>query len=216
MDAITVINVTKILKGKHVLDNVSLHIPEHSITGIIGRNGSGKSMLFKAISGLMPINKGSIFVLGKPVGRNGAFPADIGILIEHPGFMPQYSAYRNLQMLAEIKGRINENDIISIMTEFGLDPKDRRPAKKYSLGMKQKIGIIQAIMERPRIVLLDEPTNNLDQESIIIMRTMLMRLREQGSTILLCSHNMEDISSICDKSYAMEEGQIVDSEAVHD
>lgn len=130
--------------------------------------------------------------------------------------MPQYSAYRNLQMLAEIKGRINENDIISIMTEFGLDPKDRRPAKKYSLGMKQKIGIIQAIMEHPRIVLLDEPTNNLDQESIIILRTMLMRLREQGSTILLCSHNMEDISSICDKSYVMDEGQIVDSEAVHD
>lgn len=216
MEAVTVNSVTKILKGRRVLDNVSLHIPECSITGVIGRNGSGKSMLFKAISGLMPVNEGSIAIMGKTIGRNGVFPSDIGILIERPGFMPQYSALKNLQMIAEIRNRISTDDIISLMTEFGLDPKDRRPARKYSLGMKQKIGIVQAIMEHPRVILLDEPTNNLDQESIMTLRATLLRLREQGATIIICSHNMEDISTICDKSYSMMDGQIIDSEVIHD
>ncbi len=216
MEAITVKNVTKVLKNKRVLDNVSLHIPAGSITGIIGRNGSGKSMLFKAISGLMPVNSGSIVIMGRTVGRNGAFPSDIGILIERPGYLPQYSALRNLQMIAEIRCKIDDSDIIAIMTEMGLDPKDRRPVRKYSLGMKQKIGIIQAIMERPRVILLDEPTNNLDQESIVTLRTILQRLRNQGSTILICSHNSEDISTICDKSYTMADGHICDLEDSHD
>ena len=172
-------------------------------------------MLFKAISGLMPVNKGSISIMGNTIGRNGAFPSDIGILIERPGFLPQYSAFQNLKMIAEIKNRINDDDIVSMMTDMGLDPKDRRPARKYSLGMKQKIGIIQAIMERPRVILLDEPTNNLDQESIVALRTILLRLRSQGSTIMLCSHNAEDISTICDRSYTIVDGRINDMEVLH-
>ena len=200
MEAISVNNVTKILKRRRVLDDVSLHIPEGSITGIVGRNGSGK---------------GSISIMGNTIGRNGAFPSDIGILIERPGFLPQYSAFQNLKMIAEIKNRINDDDIVSMMTDMGLDPKDRRPARKYSLGMKQKIGIIQAIMERPRVILLDEPTNNLDQESIVALRTILLRLRSQGSTIMLCSHNAEDISTICDRSYTIVDGRINDMEVLH-
>lgn len=210
MDAVVLNNVTKILKRKHVLDEVYLRVPEGSITGIIGRNGSGKSMLFKAISGLMPVNTGQISVMGRIVGKNGAFPADIGILIERPGYMPQYSAYKNLQLLAEIKKRIRDDEIKALMEEIGLDPNDNRPVRKYSLGMKQKIGITQAIMEHPYLILLDEPTNNLDQESILILREILLRLRRQGSTIMLCSHNMEDISAICDNVYTMDNGRLND------
>jgi len=210
VDAVVLNNVTKILKKRRVLDEVSLRVPEGTITGVIGRNGSGKSMLFKAISGLMPVNAGHISVMGKAVGKNGAFPADIGILIERPGYMPQYSAYKNLQLLAEIKNRIRDSEIRALMEELGLEPNDHRPVRKYSLGMKQKIGIIQAIMERPYLILLDEPTNNLDQESILILREILLRLRHQGSTIMLCSHNAEDISAICDNAYTMSNGRLID------
>lgn len=216
MEAVSVSHITKIIKRRLVLNDVSLHIMEGSITGIVGRNGSGKSMLFKAISGLMPVNKGSIAIMGKTIGRNGTFPSDIGILIERPGFLPQYSAFKNLRMIAEIRSRISDDDIVSIMTELGLDPKDRRPVRKYSLGMKQKIGIIQAIMEHPSVILLDEPTNNLDQESIMTLRSILQRLRSQGSTIMICSHNTEDISSICDRAYTMMDGCLYDSEVPHD
>ncbi len=216
MEAIIVDNVTKVLKRHRVLDGVSLRVPEGSITGIVGRNGSGKSMLFKAISGLMPVNTGSIQIMGKTIGRNGAFPADIGILIERPGFLPQYSAFKNLHMIAEIRNRIDDSNITMMMMEFGLDPKDHRPVRKYSLGMKQKIGIIQAIMEQPKVILLDEPTNNLDQESIMTMRKMVKHLRDQGSTILMCSHNTEDITSLCDTAYIMTEGRITNMEVLHD
>lgn len=210
MDAVVLNNVTKILKKRHVLDEVSLCIPEGTITGIVGRNGSGKSMLFKAISGLMPVTTGHISVMGSVVGKNGAFPADIGILIERPGYIPQYSAYKNLLLLAEIKNRIKDSEIRALMEELGLDPNDNRPVRKYSLGMKQKVGIIQAIMEHPYLILLDEPTNNLDQESILILRKILLRLRDQGSTIMLCSHNAEDISAICNSVYTMSNGRLID------
>ena len=148
--------------------------------------------------------------MGRTVGKNGAFPADIGILIERPGYMPQYSAYKNLHLLAEIKNRIGDSEIRALMEELGLEPNDNRPVRKYSLGMKQKVGIVQAIMEHPSLILLDEPTNNLDQESILILREILLRLRRQGSTIMLCSHNAEDISAICDNAYTMSNGRLID------
>lgn len=178
MNAVTVNNVTKVLNGRKVLNHVSLVVPENSIVGIIGRNGSGKSMLLKAISGLMPVTEGSISVFDKNVGKNGVFPSNIGVLIEQPGLLLQYSGIQNLKLIAGIKRVTSDQNIEMYMNELGLDPKDRRPVRKYSMGMKQKLGIIQAVMERPKLLILDEPMNNLDQESMIRVRDIMQRTRQ--------------------------------------
>lgn len=208
MNAVIVNNVTKVLNGRKVLNHVSLTIPDNTIVGIVGRNGSGKSMLLKAISGLMPVTEGHISVFGENVGKNGAFPANIGVLIEQPGLLPQYSGMQNLRLIAGIRRVIGDRNIEMYMKELGLDPKDRRPVRKYSMGMKQKVGIIQAVMEQPKLLILDEPMNNLDQESMICVRKIIQRIRSEGSTVILCSHNTEDIEGVCDHVYMMCDGCI--------
>ncbi|MBX6353584.1 MAG: ABC transporter ATP-binding protein [Thermoflavifilum sp.] len=201
--------VSKRLKGREVLRNVTLEIPRGQIIGIVGPNGSGKSMLFRIISGLVRPTQGKVFVLGKRLHEDIAFPPSLGILLEHPGFLPTYSGFLNLRFLADIRRRIGPEEIAEAIRRVGLDPSDRRPVKAYSLGMKQKLAIAQALMERPELLLLDEPMNGLDEESVAAMYEVLRAERGRGATILLTSHHREDIDALCDEVYAVRDGNVM-------
>ena len=190
---------------KQVLKDINFEFEKGKIYGIVGKNGSGKSMFFKAICGLINKTSGSIKVLDNSI-ENGYFAKDVGIIIESPGFLPQYSAFNNLKILASINNKINDNDIINAISLVGLNPYDKKEVKKYSLGMKQKLGIAQAIMESPKILILDEPMNGLDHESINQIRKLLLEQKNNGVTILLASHNKDDITVLCDKIYNMNSG----------
>lgn len=203
---IQVENVNKQIKGNQILNNINLIIQEGESCGIVGQNASGKSMLFKAICGLLRVDSGSIVVCGQNIARGGCFPPNTGVLIEHPGFLPQFSGYKNLKLLAEIQDIIDDKRIFETMECVGLDSKDKRPYRKYSLGMKQKLGIAQALMEHPRLLILDEPMNNLDIESVQRMRTILSDLVSSGITLLITSHNKEDIEVLCTNLYFMDRG----------
>lgn len=210
MAVLEVKNLTKVINGKTILDNITLDINEGEICGLIGRNGSGKSMFFKAICGLINPTSGEIKVLDKVIA-NGEFPEDTGILIENPGLLPQYSAFRNLKIVASINNKIDDNKIRETIDMVGLDSKSRLPVKKYSLGMKQKLGIAMALMEEPKFLILDEPLNGLDEESVEDMRKLLKDLaKEKGVAIILASHNKDDIEILCDKIYKIAKGKITD------
>ncbi|GKX68216.1 ABC transporter ATP-binding protein [Inconstantimicrobium mannanitabidum] len=198
-------NLTKDIKGTKVLSNINLNLESGKAYGIVGRNGSGKSMLFKAICGLINPTEGDIKVFDKPI-KNGSFPDSTGIIIENPGFLLQYSAFKNLKILASINNTISDEKIKDTITLVGLDPNDKKSVKKYSLGMKQRLGIAQALMEDPKLLILDEPMNGLDSEGVRQIRKLLLDLKCKSVTILLASHNSEDISEICDYVYTMENG----------
>ncbi|MEC1179633.1 ABC transporter ATP-binding protein [Metasolibacillus meyeri] len=200
--------VSKIVKGQTLLNNINLVINEPNIYGIIGRNGSGKSVLFKTIAGILLPTEGTIQVFGEPVGRE-AFPKDFGALLDAPGFLGHYSAFRNLKLLASIQGKVTDADLREVLTIVGLDPDDTKPVRKYSLGMKQRLGIAQAIMEKPKLLILDEPMNGLDETGVQDIRQMIQSFKEQGIAILLSSHNAEDIAVLCNTVYRMEQGQLV-------
>jgi ABC-2 type transport system ATP-binding protein len=207
-------NLTKQIQTNTVLHHINLEVEEGKIYGIIGRNGSGKSMLFKTIAGLLLPTEGDVCVLGEIIGRTARFPKEFGALIEHPGFLPQYSGFRNLKILASIRKEINDEDIRDAIRSVGLDPEDKRPVRKYSLGMKQRLGIAQAIMEKPKLLVLDEPMNGLDREGVKQVRQLLKSLRDQGMAILLASHNPEDIEQLCDYVYEMHAGSLEPWEAL--
>lgn len=199
-------NICKLIKKHHILKNVSINIEEGQVVGIIGRNGSGKSMLFKVLCGLVNPTSGSIEVFGEDIIKEGKFPRNLGALIEYPGFLPQFSGFKNLKMLAEIQNIVGKKEIMESIKIVGLVPGDKRPYRKYSLGMRQKLGLAAAIMEKPKLIVLDEPTNNLDHQSIEEFRKLIINLKEGGSTILLASHNKEDIVYCCDAVYIMADG----------
>lgn len=201
-------NYRKEIKGMNILDNINLKIKEGKIYGFIGRNGSGKSMLFKAICGLIKPTAGFVKVNGKVIGKDQDFPENIGILIENPGFLEHISGFDNLKYLASIQNKINDEDIKRALEIVDLDPKDKRAVKKYSLGMKQRLGIAQAIMEKPSLIILDEPMNGLDKQGVSDIRNLISDLKKKGSTILLASHNSEDIKLLCDKVYEIDRGRI--------
>ncbi|GKX68175.1 ATP-binding cassette domain-containing protein [Inconstantimicrobium mannanitabidum] len=203
--AVKVTNVTKDIKKTKVLNNINLTVKKGQAYGIIGRNGSGKSMLFKAICGLINITDGEIVVFDKSI-KNGNFPDKLGMIIEHPGFLPQYSALKNLQILASINNAIDDSKIKETIALVGLDPNNTLPIKKYSLGMKQRLGIAQALMEDPKLLVLDEPMNGLDSKGVEEIRKILLNLKSQSVTILLASHMQDDIDEICDHVYNMENG----------
>lgn len=191
-----------------VLDNVSLEIEKGKIYGLVGRNGSGKTVLMKCICGLIKPTSGEVKVAGKTVGKDVDIPEDIGVIIETPGFIPNYSGFKNLKLLASVRNKISNEEIRKSMEIVGLDPKSRKHVGKYSLGMRQKLGIAQAIMEKPKILILDEPMNGLDNESVAVVRKILKEQAENGATIILASHNREDIDVLCDKVYTMDHGVI--------
>lgn len=203
---IEVQNVVKRFRDQVVLKNVSISFEKGQIHGIVGRNGSGKTVLFKCICGLMHPEEGVILVNGKRVGRDVDMPEDIGAIIEAPGFLPNYSGYKNLRFLANIRRKIGKEEIVNVLKTVGLDPESRKHVGKYSLGMRQRLGIAQAIMEDPEILILDEPMNGLDNAGVQDIRALLLELKAQGKTILLASHNHEDIAALCDTVHEMDGG----------
>lgn len=199
-------NVSKRFGDETVVREVSLSLEPGRIYGIAGRNGSGKTVLFKMLIGFLKPTTGRIFVNGKEIGRDRDFAEDVGIIIETPGFLGGFSGYKNLEYLAGIKKRIGKEEIRRSMEKVGLDPDSRKKVKKYSLGMRQRLGIAQAIMEEPKLLILDEPMNGLDRQGAEEIRGLFLKLRGEGVTILLASHHKEDMELLCDKVYEMEDG----------
>lgn len=195
--------------GKNrVLDNVSVSFEEKQIHGIIGRNGSGKTMLFKCILGMMPFSEGEILVRSRRVGKNVDVPDDVGMIIEGPGFLPNYSGYSNLRLLSRVKKVIGRDEIVRAIESVGLNPASRKRVGKYSMGMRQRLCIAQAIMENPSMLILDEPMNGLDNRGVSEIRELLLNLKSKGKTIFIASHNPEDIRQLCDTVCEMDCGKL--------
>lgn len=203
---IEITNLCKSFKDTKVLNDITIKIKKGNIIGIIGRNGSGKTVLFKCICGLISPTKGTVKINNKILGKDIDIPNNIGAIIENPGFLPNYSGFKNLKFLAMIKNQINNEHIKDTIKLVGLNPDSKKHVGKYSLGMRQRLGIAQAIMENPDILILDEPMNGLDNEGVKDMRKLFLSLKEQGKTILLASHNKEDIEVLCDEVYMMDKG----------
>jgi ABC-2 type transport system ATP-binding protein len=204
--AISVQHVYKDFKGDTVLTDVSHDFSAGMIHGIVGNNGSGKTVLFKCICGFMYPSKGRILVNGEEVGKTRDFPDEMGIIIESPGFLTQYSGLKNLEILASLKARVKTGEIVETIRRVGLDPTMKKPVGKYSLGMRQRLGIAQAIMESPKLMILDEPMNGLDKKGVLEIREVLKGLRQEGKTIILASHNAADIDELCDTVCEMDAG----------
>lgn len=202
--------VTKKFKSLTALDKVSVSFEAGKIHGIIGRNGSGKTILFKCICGFMPLTSGQIIMDGKQIGREIDVPHDVGIIIEAPGFLPNYSGYRNLKFLSLIRKKIDDTRIKDTLKRVGLDPESKKWVSKYSLGMRQRLGIAQAIMEDPSTLILDEPMNGLDNHGVEDVRQLLLTLKAEGKTILIASHSSEDIAKLCDTVCEMDAGVLTE------
>lgn len=210
-EIIHVEGVTKNFKGTRALDNVSVSFEQGKIHGIIGRNGSGKTVLIKTICGFIHPDQGRVVVAGKVIGEEIDFPQNIGAIIEAPGFLPTVSAYKNLEYLASLRGIIGRDEIRKAIALVGLNPDDKKHVGKYSLGMKQRLGLAQAIMENPDILILDEPMNGLDKTGVSEIRNLLLQFREDGKTIIIVSHNSEDISMLCDTVHEMDQGILTEA-----
>lgn len=203
---VKLINVTKIIKGKLILDHINLNISKGKIYGIRGINGSGKTMLLRAIAGLMHV-KGEVLVDGEKID-GGCFPKSIGVLIETPAFLPEFTAKENMELLSIIQSGINKSVINETLDMVGLDADDKRKYNKFSLGMKQRLGIAQAIVGCPDLILLDEPTNALDKSGITQLITIIKQLREKGCTLMIASHDEIFLEEVSDHIYYMEQGKI--------
>lgn len=200
---------TKRIDGTVVLDDISLQMKSGKIYGFQGKNGSGKSMLMRAICGLIHPTEGSIKIDEKLMGTDISFPESAGILIENPGFISSYSGLQNLKLIASIKRQVKEEYIKELMERFHLDPADKKAYRKYSLGMKQKLGIIAAIMEMPELIILDEPMNGLDEESIEILKDMILELKEKGKLIILSCHDSEELLYLADEIFNLKNGKLI-------
>lgn len=208
MDKIIVKNATRDIKGVRVLDHVNLELDRGGIFGFIGANGSGKTMLFRAICGLIKLSEGEVEVFSKKIRQDVFFPENLGVMIESVGFWDEYTGFENLYLLSKIKKKIGKDEIREVLSRVGLNPDDKRTYKKYSLGMKQRLGIAEAIMEKPTLLVLDEPTNALDEDGIELVRNIILEEKERGATILIASHNKQDISILCDRIFKMSEGRL--------
>jgi len=203
---IEVKNLSKSFGEEQVLKGVSRDFEIGKIHGIVGNNGSGKTVLMKCICGFLKPSGGRVLVNGKEVGKDMDFPDDLGIIIETPGFLPNLSGMKNLQILASLKKRASNEVIREVIRKVGLDPDSRKPVGKYSLGMRQRLGLAQALMEDPSILILDEPLNGLDKHGVVHIRELIKSLRAEGKTILLASHNQMDIDELCDTVCEMDGG----------
>ena len=208
MSTIEILDYTKILKKKTVLNGITYTFREGTIYGLYGRNGSGKTMLLRAIAGLIFPTEGEIHIDGRILHKDMDFPANMGLIIEKTDLLPQYSSFENLKLLASIKKTASEEDIYDALRKVGLNPEDKKPVRTYSLGMKQRLAIAQAIFEKPEILLLDEPTNALDEKCMADIRSLLLEYKEKGCLIIIASHNKEDIELLCDEVLIVEDGQI--------
>lgn len=199
-------NVCKQYNDETILDNINLSVGKGEIIGIIGKNGCGKSTLLKCIAGLSYPNSGNIMINGKSYKKGclGEVSPDLGILIESPKFLPDFSGLNNLLMLAQIRNIIDKKTIADLMTLFQLDPNNKKKFCKYSLGMKQKLGIIQAIMENPQLILFDEPTNALDEAATKIFLKKVKEMSQNGTSFIIVSHLKDDLENLCDKFYKLD------------
>lgn len=205
---IQVKDVSLILNNRQILKNVSLELEYGNIYGLVGNNGSGKTVLMKCICGFMHPSSGEVAANGKVIGKDVDYLPDAGIIIETPGFIPYYSGLQNLKVLAGIKNKITKEEMRAAMERVGLDADLKLPVKKYSLGMRQRLGLAQAIMERPSVLILDEPMNGLDKHGVEEIRQLLLSLKAQEKLIIIASHNVDDIQILCDEVYEMECGEL--------
>ncbi|MBR1393421.1 MAG: ABC transporter ATP-binding protein [Ruminococcus sp.] len=206
MNTLDLENVSKTIKDSEVLKDISLHFESGNIYGFIGRNGSGKTMLFRTVTGLIRPTSGTVSYNGKVLGSELDIIPRLGLVIENVGLYPEFTGLQNLKMLAKINSLIGESEIREAIERVGLDPKDKRPVRKYSLGMRQRIVLAQAIMEHPDVLVLDEPTNALDEDGVEQIRQLILEEKQRGALVLIASHNREDISCLCDKIYSMRSG----------
>ncbi|WP_371068577.1 ATP-binding cassette domain-containing protein [Sediminibacillus sp. JSM 1682029] len=207
-------HVSKQIKKEQVLADIDLTLHKGKIYGFRGKNGSGKTMLFRLLCGLIRASKGSVKVDGKTLGEDISFPPSVGVLIEYPGFLNGYTGFKNLKLLAEINKIVDDEKIKQSIRMVGLDPDDKRKYRKYSLGMKQRLGIAQAIMEEPELIILDEPTNALDSDGVEEIKKVLLDLKADGKCILIASHDKEELDYLSDEIFMMENGKIVDHYAL--
>lgn len=205
---IKVSNLTKILSKRTILDNISLEMDKGITYGLQGKNGAGKTMLMRAICGLIIPTKGEVFINNEIIGKDVSFPKNTGVLIENPGFIANYSGFKNLKLLASIQNIIDDNKIINILSRLDLDPYDNKKFKKYSLGMKQKLGIAAALMEDPDIIILDEPINALDEASVNIVKDMLSEHKKRGALVIVSCHDREELELLSDKIFILENGKL--------
>ena len=204
---------TKNFKKVTVLDDINLTLESGKVIGLKGKNGSGKTMLMRAISGLILPTSGKVFINDKELGKQISFPPSIGLLIKNPSFIANYTGFKNLKILASIQNKISDEEIREAIRKVGLKPDDPRTFKKYSLGMKQRLGIAAAIMEKPDIVILDEPINALDEAGAGLIKGILDELKANGSLIIIACHDTEELNYLSDEVYEIYEGQLVDKEA---
>lgn len=202
-------NVSKAFRSKNILQDVSFTVQQGETVGLVGANGTGKSVLFKMLCGFVEPDKGSIIVDGKKLGKGRDFPENMGIFINSPGFIGIYNGFKNLKFLADIQGKIGTMEIEDAMLKVGLDPSNKTKVDNYSLGMKQKLGLAQAIMENQDILVLDEPFNSLDYKTYGDIKEIIHMLKADGKTIFLASHNFSDIEQLCDKVYTIEDHRLI-------
>lgn len=205
-NAIEIHDLVKVFGQDSVLKGINRNFEAGKIHGVVGNNGSGKTVMFKCICGFLQPTSGKVFVQGKQIGKDVDFPEDLGLIIETPGFLPQLSGLRNLEILASLKRKIGLKEVADTIRRVGLDPLSTKPVGKYSLGMRQRLGIAQAIMEDPSLLILDEPMNGLDKHGVAEMRALFQSLATDGRTILLASHNIADIDALCDTVCEMDAG----------
>lgn len=211
---IVINELTKKIHNSIVLDNINVTFESGKIYGLSGKNGSGKTMLMRSICGLIRPSSGNISIDGAILGKDISFPPSIGVLIENPAFISKYTGFKNLKMLASIQNKISDNDIKKILEDVGLNPEDKRSYRKYSLGMKQRLGIACALMENPDIILLDEPINALDESGINLVKKLLLSAREKGSIIIISCHDKEELEFLSDEIYTLYDGKIIEHKSL--
>ena len=210
MSEIVVNEVSKSIYGVPIINSISMKLVSGNVYGFQGINGSGKTMLMRLICGLIYPTKGEIVIDGKRLGKEITFPQSVGLLLENPAFLDSYTGFENLEMLASIKNIITREEIHDAITSVGLDPLDKRKYKKFSLGMKQRLGIAAAIMEKPDILILDEPTNSLDSSGVSLVKTIIAKERERDAIIILACHDLPVLQDVSDEIFLLEQGKITE------
>ena len=210
MSEIVVNEVSKSIYGVPIINSISMKLVSGNVYGFQGINGSGKTMLMRLICGLIYPTKGEIIIDGKRLGKEITFPQSVGLLLENPAFLDSYTGYENLEMLASIKNIITREEIHEAITSVGLDPRDKRKYKKFSLVMKQRLGIAAAIMEKPDILILDEPTNSLDSSGVSLVKTIIAKERERGAIIILACHDLPVLQDVSDEIFLLGQGKITE------
>jgi ABC-2 type transport system ATP-binding protein len=207
MNTLEINNYTKIIKGAVILDNIDLKFQSGKIYGFVGYNGSGKTMLFRALCGLIKPTNGCVKYNSQILGKDISVIPKLGVVIENIGLYPEFTGLKNLQLLAGINKTISDEEIKASIRKVGLDPEDKRTVRKYSLGMRQRIVLAQAIMESPDVLILDEPTNALDEDGVNDIHRIIKEEKDRGCIVLIASHNRSDINGICDEIYIMDKGK---------